>query len=117
MTYVDGFLAAVPTENKEAYRRHAELAAVVFKDHGALSLVECWGDDVPEGKVNSMHTAVLRKPEETVVFSWITWPSKAARDAGMEKALADSRLAPETNPMPFDGKRMIFGGFDIIVDT
>ena len=117
MTYVDGFLAAVPTENKEAYRRHAEEAAVVFKDHGALSMVECWGDDVPEGKVNSMHSAVLRKPDETVVFSWITWPSKAVRDAGMEKVMADPRLAHETNPMPFDGKRMIFGGFDMIVDA
>ena len=117
MTYVDGFLAAVPTENKEAYRRHAEEAAVVFKDHGALSMVECWGDDVPEGKVNSMHSAVLRKPDETVVFSWVTWPSKAVRDAGMEKVMADPRLACETNPMPFDGKRMIFGGFDMIVDA
>ncbi len=117
MTYVDGFLAAVPTENKEAYRRHAEEAAVVFKDHGALSLVECWGDDVPEGKVNSMHSAVLRKPEETVVFSWIIWPSKAVRDAGMEKVMSDPRLACEANPMPFDGKRMIFGGFDMIVDV
>lgn len=113
--YVDGFVAAVPTANKEAYRAHAERAAVVFKDHGALSLVECWGDDVPEGKVNSLHTAVLRKEDETVVFSWITWPDKGARDAGMQKVFADPRLAFDQNPMPFDGTRMIFGGFQMIV--
>jgi len=113
--YVDGFVAAVPTANKDAYRTHAESAAAVFKDHGALSLVECWGDDVPEGKVNSLHTAVLRKEDETVVFSWITWPDKATRDAGMQKVFGDPRMAPETNPMPFDGSRMIFGGFEMIV--
>jgi uncharacterized protein YbaA (DUF1428 family) len=113
--YVDGFVAAVPTANREAYRRHAEDAAAVFKEHGALSLVECWGDDVPEGKVNSMHTAVLRRDDETVVFSWIAWPDRAARDAGMEKVFADPRMSPDRNPMPFDGARMIFGGFDMIV--
>ena len=117
MTYVDGFLGAVPTENKEAYRRHAEQAATVFKEHGALSMVECWGDDVPEGKVNSMHTAVLRKPDETVVFSWITWPSKAVRDAGMEKAMADPRMSCDPNTMPLDAQRMIYGGFETIVDV
>ncbi|WP_443726250.1 DUF1428 domain-containing protein [Salinarimonas chemoclinalis] len=113
--YVDGFVAAVPTANREAYRAHAEAAAIVFKDHGALSLVECWGDDVPEGRINSLHTAVLRKDDETVVFSWITWPDKATRDAGMQKVFGDARMAPETNPMPFDGSRMIFGGFEMIV--
>ncbi|MGP9819325.1 DUF1428 domain-containing protein [Salinarimonas sp. NSM] len=113
--YVDGFVAAVPTANREAYRAHAEAAAIVFKEHGALSLVECWGDDVPEGKVNSLHTAVLRRDDETVVFSWITWPDKAARDAGMQKVFGDPRMAPENNPMPFDGSRMIFGGFEMIV--
>jgi uncharacterized protein YbaA (DUF1428 family) len=113
--YVDGFLAAVPTANREAYRRHAEEAAVVFRENGALSIVECWGDDVPEGKINSMHTAVLRKPEETVVFSWITWPDRATRDAGMQKVFTDPRLQPDRNPMPFDGTRMIFGGFEVIL--
>jgi uncharacterized protein YbaA (DUF1428 family) len=117
MTYVDGFVGAVPTANKEAYRTHAALAAEVFKEFGALSCVECWGDDVPEGKVNSMHSAVLRKPDETVVFSWITWPDKAARDAGLQKVFADPRLQPDVNPMPFDGTRMIFGGFEMIVDA
>lgn len=116
MPYVDGFLLAVPTANKSLYRDVAEKAAVVFKEYGALSLVECWGDDVPEGKVNSMHSAVMRKPDETVVFSWITWPSKAVRDAGMKKVMADPRLHEGMDPMPFDGQRMIFGGFDIIVD-
>lgn len=117
MTYVDGMLAAVPTANKEAYRSMSERAATVFKDHGALSLVECWGDDVPEGEVNSMHTAVLRKPGETVVLSWIIWPSKAVRDTGMPKVMADPRMAQSGQEMPFDGKRMIFGGFEMIVNV
>lgn len=117
MPYVDGFVLAVPTANKELYRQHAEKAAIVFKEHGALRLVECWGDDVPEGKINSMHTAVMRKPDETVMFSWILWPNKAARDAGLQKVFADPRLQPDVNPMPFDGKRMIFGGFEMIVDA
>lgn len=115
--YVDGFLLAVPTANREAYRRHAAEAAIVFKEHGALSLVECWGDDVPEGKVNSMHTAVLRRDDETVVFSWITWPDKPTRDAGLQKVFADPRMLETRPQMPFDGQRMIFGGFDVIVDA
>lgn len=113
--YVDGFVGAVPTANKEAYRAHAANAAVVFKDHGALSLVECWGDDVPAGKINSMHTAVLRKDDETIVFSWITWPDKATRDAGLAKVFADARIQPAANPMPFDGSRMIYGGFEMLL--
>jgi len=115
--YVDGFVAAVPTANREAYRRHAEAAAVVFKEHGALRLVECWGDDVPAGKLTSFPMAVKAHPDETVVFSWITWPSREARDAGMQKVMADPRLKPESNPMPFDGKRLIYGGFSVIVDA
>lgn len=117
MTYIDGMIAAVPSANKDSYREHAEKAAAVFKEHGALGLTECWGDDVPEGKINSMHTAVMRKPDETVVFSWITWPSKAVRDAGMKKVMEDPRMQPATNPMPFDGKRMIFGGFEMLVEA
>jgi uncharacterized protein YbaA (DUF1428 family) len=117
MIYVDGFVAAVPTANKDAYRKHAEAAAVVFKEHGALSIVECWGDDVPEGKNNSLHTAVMRKDDETVVFSWITWPDKTTRDAGMEKVFSDPRMQPDMNPMPFDGSRVIFGGFDMILEA
>jgi uncharacterized protein YbaA (DUF1428 family) len=115
MTYVDGFVIPVPTAKKEAYRKLAEMAAVVFKDHGALTLVECWGDDLPQGKVNCFNSAVLREPEEGVVFAWITWPSKAVRDAGMAKVMEDSRMNPQD--IPFDGKRMIFGGFEVIVSA
>ena len=117
MTYVDGFVFAVPTENKETYRSHAAEAADVLKECGALSVVECWGDDIPEGKVNSFHTAVMRKPEESVAFSWIVWPDKATRDAGLEKFMADPRMQEDTNPMPFDGKRLIFGGFEVLLES
>ena len=89
----------------------------MFKAHGALSLVECWGDDVPVGKINSMHSAVLRKDDETVVFSWITWPDKATRDIGMQKVFDDARSSVTMANMPFDGTRMIFGGFQMIVDA
>lgn len=116
MTYVDGFVAAVPTANKDKYSQHASDAAVVFKEHGALSLVECWGDDVPEGTVTSFPMAVKCEPGETVVFSWITWPSKEVRNAGMTRVMEDPRLKPDVNPMPFDGKRLIYGGFQKVVD-
>jgi uncharacterized protein YbaA (DUF1428 family) len=115
--YVDGFVVAVPTTNKELYREQAARAAVVFREHGALSVVECWGDDVPDGKVTSLPTAVKCRPDETVVFSWITWPSRAAREEGMKKVMADPRLDPETTPMPFDGKRMIYGGFEVLLEA
>lgn len=115
--YVDGFVVAVPTANKEAYRQYAADAAVIFKENGALSVVECWGDDVPEGKINSMHTAVLRKEGETVVFSWVIWPDKATRDAGLQKVFVDPRMQPGVNLMPFDGTRMIYGGFEVIVQA
>jgi uncharacterized protein YbaA (DUF1428 family) len=115
MDYVDGFVIAVPTANREKYLRHAQMAAAVFKEYGALQVVECWGNDVPEGKVTSFPMAVQRKDDETVVFSWITWPSKDVRDAGMKKVMEDPRFNPETNPMPFDGKRMIYGGFEMIL--
>ncbi len=117
MTYVDGFVAAVPTAKREDFLRHAKEAAIVFKEHGALKLVECWGDDVPQGEVTSFPMAVKCKDDETVVFSWVLWPSREVRNAGMEKIMADPRLQPDRNPMPFDGKRMIFGGFDMILET
>jgi uncharacterized protein YbaA (DUF1428 family) len=117
MNYVDGFVIAVPTANRATYQGVAQNASVVFKENGALSVVECWGDDVPEGKVTSFPMAVKRKDDETVVFSWITWPSKAVRDAGMKKAMEDPRLKEGMNPMPFDGQRMIFGSFQVIVDA
>jgi uncharacterized protein YbaA (DUF1428 family) len=117
MNYIDGFVAAVPTANREAYRKHAEMAAPVFREHGALKVVECWGDDVPDGVVTSFPMAVKKQADETVVFSWIVWPSRAVRDAGMAKVMADPRLKPDVNPMPFDGKRLIYGGFEMIVDA
>ena len=116
MSYVDGFVAAVPVANREKFRKHAEDAAAVFKEHGALQVVECWGDDVPDGEVTSFPMAVQRKEDEAVVFSWILWPSREVRDSAMEKVMADPRLKPEANPMPFDGKRMIYGGFEIVVE-
>ncbi len=116
MTYVDGFVLAVPTANKEKYRKHAQEAAAIFKEHGALKLVECWGDDVPDGKVTSFPMAVKRKDDETVVFSWILWESRKARDAGMKAVMEDPRLHAKGMEMPFDGMRMIFGGFEMIVD-
>ena len=117
MSYIDGFVAAVPTANREKYVRHAELAAVVFKEHGALRIVEGWGDDIPEGKVTSFPMAVQKKNDETVVFSWIVWPSKEARDTGMQKVFADERMSQEANPMPFDGKRLIYGGFETLLES
>ena len=114
MNYIDGYVVPVPTANRDAYRRAAELGAVVFKECGALSVVECWGDDVPEGKVTSFPMAVQKKEDETVVFSWITWPSRAARDEGMKRAMADPRLKAAMEPMAFDGKRMIYGGFQVL---
>ena len=117
MTYVDGFVAAVPTNSREIYKKHAQAVAAVFKEHGALKFVECWGDDVPEGKVTSFPMAVKRKDDETVVFSWIIWPSRSARDEATRKVMADPRLKPDVNPMPFDGKRMIYGGFEMILEA
>lgn len=119
MTYVDGYVIAVPNENKERYQAMAEEAAPCFKKHGALRVVECWGDDVPEGKVTSFSMAVKRAENESVVFSWIEWPSKEVRDAGMQKAMdelmANTTMTPDQ--VPFDGKRMIFGGFQSIVES
>lgn len=115
MHYIDGYVVPVPTAKRDAYRKVAEQAATVFKEYGALGVVECWGDDVPEGKLTSFPMAVQRKEDETVVFSWITWPSHDVRDEGMKKAMEDPRL--KHTDMPFDGKRMIYGGFEVIVDA
>ena len=116
MSYIDGYVVAVPTAKKETYRKFAVQVAPVFKEYGALKLVECWGDDVPVGKVTSFPMAVKCQDDETVVFSWIEWPSKAVRDVGMKKVMDDPRVAASNVPPPFDGQRMIFGGFEIIVD-
>jgi uncharacterized protein YbaA (DUF1428 family) len=117
MSYIDGFVAAVPTANRDAYKMHAERAAVIFREYGALKVVECWGDDVPDGKLTSFPIAVRKKDDESVVFSWIVWPSKQIRDDGMKKVMADPRSQPTANPMPFDGKRLIYGGFQILVEV
>lgn len=117
MTYVDGYVLAVPKENKSNYIQLAKEAATVFKDHGALSIVENWADDVPEGKVTSFPMAVQCKEDEDVVFSWIVWPSREVRDAGNKAAMEDPRFQNwDPSSMPFDGKRMIFGGFTTIVE-
>lgn len=115
MSYIDGFVAAVPTANREKYVRHASDAGAVVREYGATEFVECWGDDVPDGEVTSFPMAVKCKPEETVVFSWIVWPDKGARDRGMKQLMEDPRLQPDVNPMPFDGKRLIYGGFEVVV--
>jgi uncharacterized protein YbaA (DUF1428 family) len=115
MTYIDGFVAAASTASRATYREHCETMGAVFKEHGALRVVDCWGEDVPDGKLTSFPMAVKKEPGETVVFGWIEWPSRAARDAGFAKAMQDPRMTSAA--MPFDGKRMIFGGFDVIADT
>ena len=117
MSYVDGYVTPVPTANREAYRKHAEQAAALFKRHGATGVVECWGDDVPEGKVTSFAMAVKCEPNETVMFSWITWPSREVRDDGWKKVMADPLMAPGAMSMPFDGKRLIYGGFQVLLQV
>ncbi len=114
MHYVDIFIAAVPEANKASYTDHAERMGQVFKDHGALHVVDVWGDDVPQGETNSFHTAVMRQDGETIASGWVVWPDKATRDKGMESMMSDPRMQEED--MPFDGKRLIFGGFQKIVD-
>lgn len=111
MSYIDGFVAAVPTANRQKFLDHASVADALFLEFGATRVVESWADDVPAGKVTDFRRAVQARDEETVVFSWIEWPDKATRDAGMKKMMEDPRMDPATNPMPFDGKRMIYGGF------
>ena len=114
MNYIDGFVAAVPAKNKEAYVAHARTAAAIFKELGALRLVEGWGDDVPDGKITDFRGAVKAEEGEVVLFSWIEWPSKEVRDAGMKKMMEDPQM--RDMEMPFDGKRMIYGGFVPVLD-
>ncbi|MDX1354764.1 MAG: DUF1428 domain-containing protein, partial [Halomonas venusta] len=113
--YVDGFLAAVPKTNKQRFIEHSKACTDVLMNCGALSVVDCWEDDVPEGEVTSFSLAVKRKDGESMVFSWIEWPSKAIRDVAMPKVMEDPRLQSDVNPMPFDGKRLIYGGFESIM--
>jgi uncharacterized protein YbaA (DUF1428 family) len=116
MSYVDGFVCAVPDANKAAYLEHARKMAAVFKEFGALRIVETWADDVPEGTLTSFTMAVKREANESVVFSWVEWASREARDAGWKKIMEDPRMRPDVNPMPLDGKRLIYGGFQMIMD-
>ena len=117
MTYVDGFVVAVPTDKRDAYREHAEAALPMFKGYGATRMVEGWGDDVPRGEVNDLYGAVEAKDDETVLFSWIEYPDKAARDAAAAQIMAAPEMHALAATMPFDGRRMIYGGFDVVVDT
>ena len=115
MPYIDGFVIAVPNANRQKFIAHAKDADSVFLEHGATRVLECWGDDVKAGKQTDFRRAVKANDDEAVVFSWIEWPDKRTRDAAMPKIMQDPRLKPENNPMPFDGKRMIFGGFEPVV--
>jgi uncharacterized protein YbaA (DUF1428 family) len=115
MSYVDGFILAVPKAKLGDYKKLARKAAKVWKDHGALAYVEAVADDVPYGKLTSFPRAVKAKRTETVVFSWIVYKSRKDRDAILKKAMADPRLKMDVKKMPFDGKRMIYGGFKSFV--
>ncbi len=118
MTYIDGFVIAVPTAHKDRFIAHARQADSLFMEQGATRIVECWGDEVKAGKQTDFLRAVDAKEDETVCFSWVEWPSKEVRDAAMSKMdewMKDPRMDPAKNPMPFDGKRMIYGGFVPVV--
>ena len=115
MPYVDGFVLAVPTAKIDVYKAIAEKAGTIWKEYGAIDYVECLADDTPYGELTSFPRAVLKKEDETVVFSWITYESREARDVIMEKVMADPRMKFDAETMPFDGKRMIYGGFTTLV--
>jgi uncharacterized protein YbaA (DUF1428 family) len=116
MSYVDGFVVVVPKERIEDYKAMARRAGEVWKEHGALAFVECVGDDVPYGELTSFPRAVQAKDDEVVVFSWIVYESREQRDAVNAKVMADPRLKADMTDMPFDGKRMIYGGFKTFLE-
>ena len=116
MAYVDGFVVAVPEKSLAEYKKIARRAGKIWMEHGALSYVECVGDDVPVGKVTSFTKAVNLKRGETVIFSWITYKSKRDRDAVNKKVMADPRLEQDMKNMPFDTSRMIYGGFKTVIE-
>lgn len=116
MPYVDGFIVAVPKANIEAYRKLSTMAGEIWMEHGALTYLECVGDDVPYGELTSFPRAVQAREDEVVIFSWITYQSREARDAVNAKVMADPRMKHDPKDMPFDGKRMIYGGFKSIVE-
>ena len=114
-SYINGFIIPIARENKDAYREMTERQAPVFQEYGALRVVQAWGDDVPEGKVTDFYRAVQAQPNETVVFAFLEWPSKQANDEAWDKMMKDERMQPAE--APFDGKRMFWGGFEVILDT
>ncbi len=114
MKYVDVFAAAVPVANKEAYLAHAKRCDRIFQDHGALAVMECWGDDIPDGQLTSFPMAVKKGDDEAVVVGWVVWPSKDIRDAAWGKIMQGGEMDME---MPFDGKRLIHGGFETILEV
>ncbi|SCW67848.1 Uncharacterized conserved protein YbaA, DUF1428 family [Sphingobium faniae] len=117
MSYMDGFVIPVPKGSRQAYKDMAATAAPIFLEHGAVRVVECWGDDIKVGKVNDFRTCVIAEEGEEIVFSWIEWPSKEVRDAGMARVMDDERMKPpEGQNMPFSGQRMIYGGFSVLLD-
>jgi len=116
MAYVDGFVASVPADRREDFVQHSQAMGKIFKEYGATRVVDCWGDDVPEGKLTSLPMAVQCRPDETVVFSWVTWPSRELRNEAWSKVMADPRMQAAGEP-PFDGKRMIFGGFEVVSEV
>lgn len=116
MAYVDGYVIAVPDANKAAYVEMAKKMAEIFKANGATRVVENWGDDVPEGKLTSFSMAVKREEGESVVFSWVVWPTKEQREAGWKRVMEDPIMSQSQYANLFDGKRMIYGGFETIVD-
>src|ERR671917_13908 len=117
MTYIEGFIAPVPIADKSAYLDHATSFAPLIREFGATRMVESWSDDVPEGKVTDFRKAVQAKDDEAVVFSWFEYPDRAARDAANETMMSDPRMKEMGAAMPFDGKRMFWGGFRPILDT
>mgnify|MGYP000863864265 CR=1 FL=1 len=113
MSFLDITVIPVPTANKAAYLEHSRQSTPLFKDYGAIGITECWGEDVPDGKLTDFKKAVALEPGETVVVGWITWPDRATRDSAWEKLMQDERMQSMT--MPFDGKRMILGGFEVLL--
>ena len=114
--YINGFIVPVPRDNKDAYRAMNERHAAIFREYGALRVVQGWGDDLPDGKVTDFRRAVQAKPDETVVFAFLEWPSKAVNDGAWDRIMKDERMQPSPD-VPFDGKRMFWGAFDVILDT
>ena len=119
MAYIDGYVIAVPTANEQKFIDFANKFDPIFLEYGATRVLECWGDDVPHGKQTDFYRAVAAKEDEAVVFSWVEWPSKAVRDEAMTKMMKDPRMDPASpmhQAMPFDGARMIFGGFITVLE-